>query len=76
MGFWNGQIGLSNEEILSDPANVKKLYDLRPNEIVEPNAFLPSKIKKYTEEEVDEQNILIDDIKILNNQKNRHINKK
>ena len=73
MGFLNGQIGLSNEEILSDPANVKKLYDLRPNEIVEPNAFLPSKIKKYTEEEVDEQNIVIDDIQILNNQNNRDL---
>ena len=73
MGFLNGQIGLSNEEILSDPANVKKLYDLRPNEIVEPNAFLPSKIKKYTEEEVDEQNIVIDDAQILINQNNRDL---
>ena len=73
MGFLKGQIGLSNEEILSDPANVKKLYDLRPNQTAQPNAFLPSKIKKYTEEEVDEENIVIDDAQILINQNNRDL---
>ena len=73
MGFLKGQIGLSDEEILSDPANVKKLYDLRPNQTAQPNAFLPSKIKKYTKEEVDEQNIVIDDTQILNNQNNRNL---